>query len=229
MGYGIRSDNRVAERPLGIVTGNYVTPPSVELHQGDLLDTSTGEILTRTPQIARAERWALKSVVNRLLSGERVSKCMVLRAPIPGQSLAPIEVHKGHTHGKAFYHGLMSCGSVWTCPICAAKIAERRRVEETPPRAWGRRTPSSVGSDRHRNTPTGVGKTGQQSDTPDNHGKHPHGRGEDRESLLLTHMIRETPPRAWGRQLIAQGKDPRPGNTPTGVGKTVPHPPHRAT
>jgi hypothetical protein len=54
---------------------------------------------------------------------------MVLRAPIPNQGLAEIEVHKGQTHGKAFYHGLMACGSVWTCPICAAKIAERRRVE----------------------------------------------------------------------------------------------------
>ena len=129
MGHGIASDNRGAKRPLGIVTKNYVTPPSVELYQGDLLDTSTGEILTRTPQIARAERWALKSVVNRLLSGERVSKCMVLRAPVPGQSLAPIEIHKGQTHGKAFYHGLMACGSVWTCPVCAAKIAERRRLE----------------------------------------------------------------------------------------------------
>ena len=73
MGYVIPSDNRAAERPLGIVTGNYVTPPSLELHQGDLVDASTGEILTRTPQIARAERWALKSVVNRLLSGDRSS------------------------------------------------------------------------------------------------------------------------------------------------------------
>jgi hypothetical protein len=54
---------------------------------------------------------------------------MVLRAPIPGRGLSQIEVHKGQTHGKAFYHGLMACGSVWTCPVCAAKIAERRRVE----------------------------------------------------------------------------------------------------
>ena len=129
MGYGIASDNRGAKRPLGIVTGNYVTPPSLELHQGDLVDASTGEILTRTPQIARAERWALKSVVNRLLSGDRVSKCMVLRAPLPGQGLAPIEVHKGSSNGKAFYHGLMACGLPWVCPVCAAKIAERRRLE----------------------------------------------------------------------------------------------------
>ena len=49
MGHGIASDNRGAKRPLGIVTKNYVTPPFLELHQGDLVDASTGEILTRTP------------------------------------------------------------------------------------------------------------------------------------------------------------------------------------
>lgn len=124
MGYGIASDNRVAERPLGIVTENSATFP-----EQVTFDAQTGEVTARSMASARAERWALKSVVNRLLSGDRVSKCMVLRAPVPGQGLAPIEVHKGHTHGKAFYHGLMSCGLPWVCPVCAAKIAERRRVE----------------------------------------------------------------------------------------------------
>ena len=124
MGYGIPADNRAENRPLGIVTKKSATFP-----EQVTFDPATGEITDRSPQSARAERWALKSVVNRLLSGDRVSKCMVLRAPIPGRGLSQIEVHKGQTHGKAFYHGLMACGSVWTCPVCAAKIAERRRVE----------------------------------------------------------------------------------------------------
>ena len=124
MVYGIPSDNRAAGRPLGIVTKKSATSPDrVQF------DPATGEITDRSTQSARAERWALKSVVNRLLPGDRVSKCMVLRAPIPGRGLSQIEVHKGLNHGKAFYHGLMACGSVWTCPVCAAKIAERRRVE----------------------------------------------------------------------------------------------------
>jgi hypothetical protein len=124
MGYGIASDNRAAKRPLGIVTKNSATSPDQVQ-----FDPATGEITDRSTQSARAERWALKSEVNRLLPGDRVSKCMVLRAPIPGRGLSQIEVHKGLNHGKAFYHGLMACGSVWTCPVCAAKIAERRRVE----------------------------------------------------------------------------------------------------
>ena len=132
MGHGIPADNRAAVRPLGIVTRNSAPPPSnphFDPVTGEGIDRETGELLARSPQSARAERWALKSVVNKLLPGDRVSKCMVLRAPIPGRGLSQIEVHKGQTHGKAFYHGLMACGSVWTCPVCAAKIAERRRVE----------------------------------------------------------------------------------------------------
>lgn len=31
--------------------------------------------------------------------------------------------------GNAFYGGLPLCGSVWACPVCAAKIQERRRPE----------------------------------------------------------------------------------------------------
>jgi len=31
--------------------------------------------------------------------------------------------------GSAHYGGLMVCGSVWVCPVCAAKIGERRRAE----------------------------------------------------------------------------------------------------
>jgi hypothetical protein len=41
------------------------------------------------------------------------------------------KIHKTHTleSTKAFYSGLQVCASVWACPICAAKISERRRVE----------------------------------------------------------------------------------------------------
>lgn len=108
---------------------------------------STGEIIlceqqkdlslkvVKRPEIARAERWALKSVVNELFkvpTGEkqhRTTKCMIMQQPIPGVGLAPIQVHKSTEHGKAFYTGLMTCGSIWNCPVCAAKISERRRQE----------------------------------------------------------------------------------------------------
>lgn len=132
--FGTRKPTPSAEsgRALGIVTNNY---------SPFLVDPETGEAkpLTRaaddslnfatTPQKSRSNRWALKSVVNRVLSGSRTSKCMVLRAPAVGGGLSPIQVQKGQTCKRAFYQGLMACGSVWTCPVCASKIAERRRSE----------------------------------------------------------------------------------------------------
>lgn len=49
------------------------------------------------------------------------------------------EVLVDREHQSAFYRGLMACGSVWTCPVCAAKIEERRRQEITQAFAWAER------------------------------------------------------------------------------------------
>ena len=123
--------------PLGTVAKTYSNQSQRGSPGGDnpLYDPETGEIfnhqggrLVPTPQEARANRWALKSVVNSILPGSRTSACMRLRAPVPGGSLADIEIMKG-IHQKAFYQGLLVCGRVWHCPVCAAKISERRRLE----------------------------------------------------------------------------------------------------
>lgn len=33
------------------------------------------------------------------------------------------------TSGQVQYHGLMTCGSIWNCPVCASRIASRRAQE----------------------------------------------------------------------------------------------------
>ncbi|MEQ8585928.1 MAG: protein rep [Thalassobaculaceae bacterium] len=53
--------------------------------------------------------------------GERIGRCGVV--PIGGM----VRVMKGA--GGAHVEGVETCGSVWGCPVCAAKIAERRRGE----------------------------------------------------------------------------------------------------
>ena len=90
---------------------------------------------------------------------------------------------------------------------------------ETPPRAWGRITAASPVEWRGRNTPTGVGKKGLPYVGTGLAEKHPHGRGEEsvRQKAGKRHL--ETPPRAWGRILLASTHDCSVGNTPTGVGK----------
>ncbi len=47
-----------------------------------------------------------------------------------------VGVHASREHGRAFYSNLVRCGSVWACPVCAAKIQERRREEIAKAIAW---------------------------------------------------------------------------------------------
>ena len=74
-------------------------------------------------QSIRVERYAMQSVAKDLLPNERVKICL---RHITGDN---VEVRKHLKTDKAFYSGLMVCGSVWMCPVCAAKISERRKNE----------------------------------------------------------------------------------------------------
>ena len=89
-------------------------------------------------QAHRAKRYELLSTARRILSDagravglvyghdyHRTAKCKWVRRSAGGM----VGVHLDHDHGAAFYSNLTSCGSVWACPICAAKIQERRREE----------------------------------------------------------------------------------------------------
>jgi hypothetical protein len=88
------------------------------------VDPETGEILGGPePMAGRLKRFALQSVTRKLLPGSRTNNCLRVR-----QGGKQIEVHKSE-HGTASFSGLQTCGSVWSCPVCAAKIAERRRAE----------------------------------------------------------------------------------------------------
>ena len=124
-GTSARTDGPVA---LPSNTTKTYSPEDPRGLQAGGFDPETGEVTEQNPQLARANRWALKSVVNKLLPDSRTSQCMILRAPVAGQTLGEIQIMKG-IHNKAFYQGLLVCGGVWTCPVCAAKIAERRRQE----------------------------------------------------------------------------------------------------
>ena len=84
----------------------------------------------------RAERYALLSTARRIFSAAgrraglvyghdycKTAKCKFISH---GQGVG---VHKSHQHNGAFYSGLVTCGSVWNCPVCGPKIQERRREE----------------------------------------------------------------------------------------------------
>ena len=91
-----------------------------------IIDEETGEVKSQENMNSRAERWALKAAVNKLLPRSRTSRCHKWIVP----NMKPtIYRHVKDGESKAFYGGLEVCGSVWACPVCAAKIAERRREE----------------------------------------------------------------------------------------------------
>ena len=71
----------------------------------------------------RTERYACQSVARKALPKEKVSMCL---RRVNGNN---VSVHKHLKTDKAFYGGLMVCGRVWQCPVCAAKISERRKKE----------------------------------------------------------------------------------------------------
>lgn len=71
----------------------------------------------------RTERYACQSVARKALPKERVSMCLRSR------NGDYVSVHRHTKTNKSFFGGLMVCGSVWNCPVCAAKISEKRRDE----------------------------------------------------------------------------------------------------
>lgn len=69
-------------------------------------------------------RFWLQSYARDLLPDERVAIC--LRRPIPQRS---VDVCYAPASQSAHYGGLQVCASVWSCPVCASKVSERRRLE----------------------------------------------------------------------------------------------------
>jgi hypothetical protein len=89
------------------------------------VDPSTGEILSFIdPMAGRVQRFIAQSVTRKLLPMSRTNNCLRVR-----QGGKQIQVHKSIQYGTTSYSGLQTCGSVWICPVCAAKIAERRKAE----------------------------------------------------------------------------------------------------
>lgn len=71
----------------------------------------------------RLQKWQMQREAQALLPHERVAFCL------RRVQTTNVNVLYAPAQQSAYYSGLMVCGSVWLCPICASKISERRRVE----------------------------------------------------------------------------------------------------
>ena len=99
-------------------------------------ESDSGKKQAYNPRAARAERYRLQKKAQEILWKKGVSeglkypanyhkttKC--LRVAVADK----VDIHRSATTGKAFYGGgLVVCGKPG-CPVCSAKIQERRRVE----------------------------------------------------------------------------------------------------
>lgn len=70
----------------------------------------------------RKARFQLQRAAQGLLPGQRVAHCQ--RSTMSSAGVAVYRSESG-----ASFSNLATCGSVWHCPICAAKITETRRQE----------------------------------------------------------------------------------------------------
>ena len=105
---------------LGTTAKCSATPPKIDLETGEI----TGGEFAYSKAAAQAQRFALQSVARSLQPNSRLAKCLRWR-----QGGQQVQVLKSIKHQSASYSGLQTCGSVWVCAVCAAKIAERRRGE----------------------------------------------------------------------------------------------------
>lgn len=80
--------------------------------------------LAVTPE-QKYDKFVLQSIAKKALPGERVAICFRNRRCKDSE----VEVWKHRSSEKAFYGNLAVCGSVWQCPVCAAKISELRKKE----------------------------------------------------------------------------------------------------
>lgn len=89
------------------------------------INRETGEITQKDHLLTR---WALQSAALDVLPDSRLRVCyrQAISRPKGGHVY-----RRGCDEGRrsAYYVGLRVCGSVWQCPVCAAKVSERRRVE----------------------------------------------------------------------------------------------------
>lgn len=130
---------KVRKRPsLGIYakfdsTASISHPPLTELGGSSASFLDPNSILSTSviPESALVRRFWLQAQARELMrrygqaDDQRVCKC--LRARIPIQ--ATVDLLYSSLRASAHFKGLQVCASVWACPVCAAKISERRRVE----------------------------------------------------------------------------------------------------
>lgn len=102
-------------RPLVITANNFVNSASSQVSD---VQPKTAPKAPKARQ-QRHQRHQARGVLHAITALPRVEACGACSVR-PGGT---VDVHRGG------YAGLATCGSVWACPVCSAKIQHRRRSE----------------------------------------------------------------------------------------------------
>lgn len=102
--------------------------PHVSNCKNDEKNPSSSSSKTVRSHARRADRFDLQRVAARLTPSLRVAGCLWAAA---AQTVALVT-----RSGDARFTGLQTCGSVWSCPCCSARISEVRRRELRQLEEW---------------------------------------------------------------------------------------------
>lgn len=109
----------------------------INTNTGELVDSTITTLGTAAKSVhgaeSRAARYALQATARRLLPDERVAQCMHRCGP------GGVAINIAPATGLASFAGVVTCGSVWLCPVCSARISHHRRGELNTLLSWARR------------------------------------------------------------------------------------------
>lgn len=98
------------------VDGAPAQPLPLDLDTGELLDLHWGN---------RLKRWELQAAARELLPESRLRICY--RHRVKKSDFVRVYRRGEGEKASTYYDGLQVCGSVWCCPVCSAKIIEKKR------------------------------------------------------------------------------------------------------
>ncbi len=115
---------------LGSYLLNRATPPPAVSYKSE-----SDYDFSAAAEAARKDRFYRQDIAQTILFEEkRLNACCKALAPdrnIAAGIAGQVKIMQTATAAGNAYHlkGLVTCGSVWTCPVCSARVSERRKDE----------------------------------------------------------------------------------------------------
>lgn len=127
MGAGSSSSSHIIDGGKCVVNiaelSHSVSDSSASLRAGSQPAPDFSNSTIKVSLTSKQRRYKLQAAAAELLPDERVAWCS--QRLVEGARYVDVCTHQGGAH----YAGLAVCGSIWSCPVCAARVAAKRREE----------------------------------------------------------------------------------------------------